>query len=191
MTATAGQITALLDEWGRGETAALERLIPLVYPELRRVAVRQLRRERADHTLQPTALVHEAYLKLVGQRRVVWQNRVQFYAIAARQMRRILVDYARAVAADKRGGVGARRISIDAAEEIPVARTPDVVGLDDALERLAAIDADQARIVELRFFGGLSVEETAHVVGRSPRTVKREWRLARAWLFDALKDRDR
>jgi len=181
-----GLITALLVDWGGGDEAALDRLMPLVYAELRRMAGRQLRRERPDHTLQPTALVHEAYLKLVDQRRVAWQNRAQFFGVAAQLMRRILVDHARARMAAKRGSA-APRVPLHEAGELAAAPAFDVLAIHEALERLTVIDGEQARIVELRFFGGLSVDETAEVLGRSPRTVKREWRLARAWLFDSLR----
>jgi RNA polymerase sigma factor (TIGR02999 family) len=182
---SAGRVTALLVEWGDGNQAALDRLMPVVYAELRRMAARHLRRERPDHTLQPTALVHEAYLKLIDQRSVQWQNRAQFFGVAAQLMRRILVDHARARGATKRGSA-MPKVTLDEAGELPAATAFDVLGVDQALNRLAAIDAEQARIVELRFFGGLSVEETAQVVHRSPRTIKREWRLARAWLHGEL-----
>ena len=183
----AADVTALLLRWSRGEPDALERLLPLVYDECRRIAGRQLGRERRGHTLDPTGLVHELYLRLVDQRRATWENRAQFYAIAARLMRRILVDHARARHAEKRGG-SATLLSLgaaaDAAEDPRVA---DVLAVDEALERLAAHDPDQLRLVELRFFAGLTVEETARVLGRSPRTVKREWRLAKAWLHRELR----
>jgi len=159
-----------------------------LYRELRRVALRQLRRERGDHTLVPTALVHELYLRLVDQRKMTWENRAQFFGLAAQLMRRILVDHARARHAGKRGDPGAR-VSLDVGvEEADNRDAPEeVLAINLALERLATLDAEQARIVELRFFGGLTVEETAHVVNRSPRTIKREWRLARAWLFRELR----
>ncbi|HKW46326.1 MAG TPA: sigma-70 family RNA polymerase sigma factor [Gemmatimonadaceae bacterium] len=182
----ASEITGLLLQWSEGDPEALGRLMPLVYRELRRLAEAQLHRENRDHTLDPTALVHELYLRLVDQRRAKWENRNQFFGIAARLMRRILVDYARARRATKRGG-SALLVSLDAAAETPNdANVEDVLAIDDALERLAAIDPDQVQIVELRFFAGLSVEETADVVERSPRTVKREWRLAKAWLSREL-----
>jgi RNA polymerase sigma factor (TIGR02999 family) len=183
-------VTALLIDWSRGDQAALERLMPLIYDECRRVASRQLHREARDHTLDPTALVHEAYLRLVDQRRATWENRAQFFGVVGQLMRRILVDHARAKHADKRGG-GAVLVSLDvAAEQSDDPNVADVLAIDDALERLAARDADQVRIIELRFFAGLTVEETAHVLGRSPRTVKREWSLAKAWLYRELQ-RDR
>jgi RNA polymerase sigma factor (TIGR02999 family) len=167
-------------------------LLPLIYGELRRIASNQLRRERADHTLVPTALVHELYLRLVDQSRSTWENRAHFFGLAAQLMRRILVDHARAQHAEKRGG-SVTRVSLEdaLAANQPEPRAPgqeaDVLAIDEALERLTTIDQDQARIVELRFFAGLSVDETAHVLKRSPRTIKREWRLARAWLYRALR----
>jgi RNA polymerase sigma factor (TIGR02999 family) len=181
-----GAITALLLDWSHGDPEALEKLVPLVYAELRRLAERSLRRERAAHTLQPTAVVHEAFLKLVDQQRVEWKSRAHFFAIAAQAMRRLLVDHARARNAEKRGGF-ATRVALEDA----VAATPpvdvDLLALDEALDRLGSLDAGQARVVELRFFGGLTVEETAEVVGSSAATVKRDWQSARAWLFRELK----
>lgn len=181
-------LTQLLVRWSQGDAAALEQLLPVVYRELRRIAARQLRRERVDHTLVPTALVHEVYLRLIDQRRVAWENRAHFFGLAAQLMRRILVDHARAHHAAKRGDAAAR-VSLDVAleEAHHPAGPEDVLAVDLALERLAKLDPEQARIVELRFFAGLTVEETAHVVNRSPRTIKREWRLARAWLFRELR----
>jgi RNA polymerase sigma factor (TIGR02999 family) len=177
----------LLLRWSQGDSEALERLLPLVYDECRRMAARQLQRERSAHTLSPTALVHELYLRLVDQRRATWENRAQFFGIAARLMRRILVDYARARLAKKRDG-GHTLVSLDAALDATDApRVVDVLAIDEALERLGRLDPDQQRLVELRFFAGLTVEETAHVLGRSPRTVKREWQLAKAWLFRELR----
>ena len=174
-------VTSLLLSWGRGDPDAIERLAPLVYGELRRLARRELRGERAAHTLQPTALVHEAYLRLVGQRGVSWQNRAHFFAVASRVMRRILVDHARSRNAAKRGS-GGRTVCLAEAGPLGQQRPADLIALDDALTGLAAIDPRQSRIVELRFFGGLTVEEAAHVTGLSPRTIKREWRMAKAWL---------
>jgi RNA polymerase sigma factor (TIGR02999 family) len=186
----ASDVTGLLVRWSEGDQQALEQVLPLVYGELRRIASNQLRRERKDHTLAPTALVNELYLRLVDQRRTSWQNRAHFFGLAAQLMRRILVDHARARSAEKRGG-GVARISLEEVQDgdaLPDdSGVADVLAIDDALGRLASIDADQARIVELRFFGGLNVDEIAAVVGRSPRTVKREWRLARAWLYRALR----
>jgi len=178
-------VTGLLVDWGHGDPAALERMLPLVYSHLRALARRQLRRERAGHTLQPTALVNELYLRLVDQRRATWDNRAQFFAVAAQMMRRILVDHARAQVAAKRGG-SSPRLSLDEVPEVESQPAFEVLDVDQALTRLAELDPDQARIVELRFFSGLTVEETAHVLGRSPRTIKREWRLAKAWLYQRL-----
>ena len=179
----ADEITRLLIRWSEGDTDALEQLLPLVYEQCRAIATRQLRHERVDHTLQPTALVHELYLRLVNQNHASWQNRAHFFAVAAQLMRRTLVDYARARRTSKRGGsvvfVSLSGAAENAQEEQHIA---DVLAIDEALSRLARIDPDQVRIVELRYFAGLTVEETALVVQRSPRTVKREWRLAKAWL---------
>jgi RNA polymerase sigma-70 factor, ECF subfamily len=170
----------------RGDRPSLEALLPLVYDELRRLAAHYLRGERPGQTLQPTALVHEAYLRLLKDRPDRWQNRAHFCAIAAHSMRQILIDRARARDAQKRGG-GAPRVTFD--ESLPVTAPDgqvDLIALDAALERLAALDADQARIVELRYFGGLTIEETADAMGISPATVKRHWALARAWLAREL-----
>lgn len=180
-------VSRLLARWSEGDAGARDALLPLVYDELRRIAGRQLRRERREHTLAPTALVHEVYLRLVGQSRATWLNRAQFFGVAAQLMRRILVDHARAHNAARRGG----SVTVVALEEAEVAGVAapvvDVLAVDSALTRLAALDADQARLVELRFFAGLTLEEIAPLVGRSERTLKREWRLARAWLFRALR----
>jgi RNA polymerase sigma factor (TIGR02999 family) len=174
-------VTALLTDWSRGDASALERLLPLVYDELRRVAVRQLRGERLDHTLQPTALVHEVYLRLIDQRQVEWHDRAHFLGVAAKTMRRILVDHARRRRAQKRGS-GVYCVSIDDANEL--AATPDVplLALDDALARLEVVDPALVKIVELRAFGGLTIEEAAHVLKVSASTAKRDWRTAKAWL---------
>ena len=174
-------VTALLDEWNRGNENALGELLPLVYAELRRVAARQLRRERASHTLQPTALVHEAYLRLTDQRQVDWKHRAHFYGVAAQIMRRILVDHARRRAASKRGD-GLPCVSIDDAAEVAAASEMPIAALDAALDRLEKMDTELARVVELRAFGGLSIEEAAHALNVSPSTVKRDWRTAKAWL---------
>jgi RNA polymerase sigma factor (TIGR02999 family) len=175
-------ITQLLIDWGKGDQAALEKLMPLVYSELRRLAGNYLRRERAGHTLQPTALVNEAYLKLIDQRNAKWQNRAQFFGISAQLMRRILVDHARQRQAAKRGGSGQQRLSITSAQALVKQPEVDLLALNEALEELAEMDPQQGRIVELKFFGGLSIEETAEVLGISHATVERDWKLARAWL---------
>jgi RNA polymerase sigma-70 factor (ECF subfamily) len=182
---TTGEITQLLDQLSDGRPQAFEELLPVVYSELRRQAGRYLRRERANHTLQPTALVHEAYLRLVDQRNVRWQNRAHFFAIAAQAMRRILVDHARAQARVKRGGPKAQ-VTLDDAMLAAEQQSIDTIALDQALQRLAALDERQSRIVELRFFGGLSVEEVAEVMKISPATIKREWSMAKAWLYSEL-----
>ncbi len=182
MTAPSPQeVTHLLKAWSQGDRAALDQLMPLVYSELHRIAHRHLGRERLGHTLQPTALVNEAYLRLIDQKGVQWQNRAHFFAVAARLMRRILVDYARARQCAKRGG-GVARVRLEEAAELAEEGAAEVVALDDALSSLAALDERKSRIVELRFFGGLSIEETAEVLKVSPGTVMREWTLAKAWL---------
>lgn len=184
--ASATELTALLIRWSEGDSAALQRLMPLVYEECHRIASLQLRRERPEHTLEPTALVHELYLRLIDQSRTDWKNRAHFFGIAAQLMRRVLVDYARARNAAKRDS-SRMLMSVDAENDLgDDSRIAGLLAVDDALQRLAARDPEQQRIVELRFFAGLTVEEIAHVVGRSPRTVKREWRLAKAWLFREL-----
>ncbi len=175
-------ITQLLVDWSKGDQAALEKLMPLVYSELRKLAGNYLRRERQGHTLQPTALVNEAYLKLIDQRNAKWQNRAQFFGVAAQLMRRILVDHARAHQAAKRGGSDQERLSITSAERIVKQPEVDLLALHEALEELATLDAQQERIVELRFFGGLSIEETAEVLAIGHATVERDWKMARAWL---------
>jgi RNA polymerase sigma factor (TIGR02999 family) len=174
-------ITQLLIRWKDGDQAALEKLMPLVYEELRRLAGNYLRRERQGHTLQPTALVNEAYFRLVDQN-ANWQNRAQFYGIAAQLMRRILVDHARSKHAEKRGGSEQQRLSITSAKGLSAKPDLDVLALHEALEELATLDPQQARIVELKFFGGLSIEETAEVLGVGHATVERDWKMARAWL---------
>jgi len=175
------KITQLLIDWNNGRNGALQDLLTLVYGELRRLAAQRLRLERPDHTLQPTALVHEVYIRLVDQRRVRWQNRAHFYGVAAHVMRRILVDRARARKADKRGA-GWERVTLVDDKTPGSTRDVDVLALDDALTRLATLDPQQERIVELRYFGGLTLDETAEVIGISTATVKREWAIARAWL---------
>lgn len=177
-------MTGLLLEWSGGNASALDRLMPAVYGELHRVAGRYLRRERRDHTLQPTALVNEAYLRLIDQRRIQWQNRAQFFGIAAQLMRRVLVDHARRRTAAKRGG--GRTQQLDSSIALTSARDVTVIALDEALTRLSGLDPIQGRVVEMRSFGGLTIDETAEVLGVSTDTVKREWRLARAWLYREL-----
>jgi len=174
-------VTELLVRWRDGDREALDTLMPLVYAELRRLAQHYLRRERSDHTLQSTALVHEAYLRLAGQNPPQWQNRAHFFGIAANIMRQILVEHARAQNAAKRGG-GACKITLDAALDSQQKANVDVISLDGALDRLSELDPQQSRIVELRFFAGLTIEDTAEVIGVSPATVKRDWTSARAWL---------
>lgn len=189
MSEEAGAVTQLLVDWSNGDQNALEQLTPLVYDELRRLAGRYLRKERPDHTLQSTELVHEAYMRMVDQRKVRWQNRAHFFAIAAQMIRRILVDHARNRQALKRG---AAQYKIPL-EDIDAAAAPrndiDLVALDEALEGLAALDPQQSRIVELRFFTGLSVDETAEALRVSPATVKRDWTTAKAWLFREMSGR--
>ena len=174
-------VTELLIGWSKGDKEALDSLVPLVYDELRRQASRYLRHERVGHTLQTTALIHEAYLRLVDQKNVHWQNRAHFFGIAAQLMRRILVDHARTKKRAKRGGSNIR-VSFNDATQMAQGQDLDIVALDEALERLAEIDEQQSRIVELRFFSGLTVDETAEVLGISPATVKRDWSMAKAWL---------
>jgi len=185
MRSPSHQVTQLLMAWSHGDQDALAHLMPLIYNEVRQLAARALRHERPAHTLQATALVHEAYLRLVDQSQVQWQNRAHFFGIAAQMMRRILVDHARRQHAAKRGGQQ-RRLSLDEAVEASAERTADVLELDEALTSLAKLDARHSRIVELRVFGGLTIDEVAEVLHLSPATVKREWSLARAWLYRAL-----
>jgi RNA polymerase sigma factor (TIGR02999 family) len=187
MSASNHEVTDLLRAWSDGDPSARDRLMPLVYDELRRRAAARLRRERAE-TLQPTALVHEAYLRLVEQRRPDWKNRLQFFGVASEIMRRILVDRARARRADKRSGRW-RRVTLDPALAAAAARDVDVLDLDAALRELAAFDPRKSRIAELRFFGGLSLRETGESLGLSLATVERDWQVAKAWLFKALSDR--
>lgn len=176
------EITQLLLKWSGGDGSALDQLVPMLYPELRRIARRYMGRENPEHTLQTSALINEAYLRLVNQQSVQWQDRSHFFAVASQVMRRILVDHARRYSYKKRGG-GAARISLDE-NAVPVeARAAELLTLDDALEQLGKLDERKLRVVELRFFGGLTVEETADVLKVSPITVKREWRAARAWLL--------
>lgn len=181
-------VTELLLAWSDGKREALDRLLPLVYRELRRLAASYLGRERAGHTLQPTALVNEAYLRLVDQKRVEWKSRSHFFGISAQMMRRILIDYARAHQSDKRGG-DRLRVTLDSSLEVAgEGRDVDLIALDAALDELARMDPRQAKLVELRFFVGLTLEETAEVLEVAPITVRREWNLAKAWLFRRLRD---
>ena len=183
---TDDDVTRLLGEASRGQRDALDRLYPLVYDELKRLAQSRLEHERPDHTLQATALVHEAYIKMIDQTRVEWQNRSHFFAIAAQAIRRILVDYARHRGRQKRGG-GAKKLSIDDIMNLPdQAPSTDLVALDEAIARLAQDDPDKAKVVEMRFFGGLTTDETAAVMGVSSRTIERHWEYSRAWLYRAL-----
>ena len=177
----------MLKQWSRGDRDALDRVLPFLYEELRKIAARQLRHESPADSVDPTDLVHALYLQLVAQQRATWLNRSQFFAVAATMMRRILVDHARTRLADKRGGTSIT-ISLTSLADAPAARGPvsDVLSIDRALERLAQRDPEHARIVEMRFFAGLSIEETAAALGRSPATVKRTWRLIRAWLYREL-----
>ena len=182
---SSSSVTALLGDWSRGNQSALNQLLPLVYAQLRRIAIRHLRGERAGHTLQPTALVHEVYMRLVDQRDVDWRDRAHFFGVAAQVMRRILVDHARRRNASKRGD-GHPRVSIDEALEEAGPDGIPILALDQALDRLAALDDGLARIVELRAFGGMTIEEAACVLKVSPSTAKREWRTAKAWLTREL-----
>ncbi len=179
------EVTQLLQAWNAGDRAALEQLIPLVNAELHRLAAHYMRRQAPDHVLQATALVNEAWLKLIDWQAVTWQSRAHFFGVAAQLMRRILVDEARRQHADKHGG-NALRVSMSEVEMLAQRKSHDLLALDDALQTLAQFDERRSRIVELRFFGGLSVEETAEVLSVSPRTVAREWRLAQAWLYREL-----
>ena len=180
-------VTRLLREWGQGDANVASELFPIVYAELRRLARRYMRHERPDHTLQSTALIHEAYLRLVNQKGAEWQNRTQFFAVAAQMMRRILVDYARSRAYQKRGGA-LTNVPVDVEQNAVIApeRGPELVALDLALERLAAFDARKAKVVELRYFGGLEAQEIADVLGVSAVTVTRDWKMAKAWLRQEL-----
>lgn len=184
-TPSAPDIPQLLTAWSNGDVDALNQLMPLVYDELHQMAHRYLRRERVDHTLQTTALVNEAYLKMVGQRELQWQNRAHFFAVAANVMRQILVDYARAQHRIRRGGA-AQQVSLDEALLVSNGRAAELLLLDDALHSLAKFDARKSRIAELRYFGGLSVEETAAVLQISAVTVMREWRVTKAWLLQEM-----
>ena len=184
--ASSGEVTELLRAWSDGDRIALDRLMPLIVGELRRRAGDYLRRERSDHTLQPTALVNEVYLRLVDQRRMRWRDRAHFFAMAAKLMRRVLVDHARLRRAEKRGGDWAERIAFDEERDSAITAGVDLIALDDALNTLATLDERQGRIVELRFFAGLTIPETAEVLGVAEPTVTRAWRNARAWLMREL-----
>jgi RNA polymerase sigma-70 factor (ECF subfamily) len=182
-----GNLTELLHDWREGDKAALDRLTPLVYDELRRIAHRYVQREREGHTLQTTALVNEAYLRLAGQQKVDWQNRAHFFGVTAQMMRHILIDHARRRRYAKHGG-DIQQVRIDEASVMTEQRAADLIALDEALDELAKLDPRKSRVVELRYFGGLSLEETAEVVDISLMTVRRDWRAAKAWLFRRMKD---
>lgn len=183
------EVTQILLDWSNGDKAALDRLMPVVYSELRRLANRYMRRERPGQTLQTTALVHEAYVRLVDYKNMRWQDRAHFYAVAAQVMRRILVDRARARNAAKRGDA-ARRVSLAEADAVSNEQAADILDLDQALKELEELDPRKSQIIELRFFGGLNIDETAEVLGISPTTVQREWRSARAWLYKAIAEKN-
>ena len=187
MTAPSSEITGLLVDWSNGDRDALEKLLPLVETELRRLAHSYMRRENPDHTLQTTALVNEAYLKLVDQNKTRWQNRAHFFGIAARIMRRILLNYARDQHRAKRGGK-AIQVSLSDASVVSLERTEELLALDEALQRLALVDERKSQVVELRYFGGLDVEETAEVLHVSPITVMRDWKFAKAWLLREIQN---
>ena len=184
-TVSPQDITQLLSDWSKGDRSALNKLAPLVHTELRRIARRQMNQERVGHTLQATALVNEAYLKLAGQKEFQWQDRAHFYAVCAQVMRHILIDHARSHARDKRGG-GAVQVSLDEAALVAEETVVDFIALDDALRALEAFDSQKSKIVELRYFAGLGIEETAEVLSISPTTVRREWRRAKAWLYRSI-----
>jgi RNA polymerase sigma factor (TIGR02999 family) len=189
MASSPGTISRLLVEWRDGDKTALDRLVPLVYRELRRLAGYYMRRQRGDHTLQTSALINEAYLRLIDHKHMRWENRAHFYAVAAQAMRRILVDHARSRGYAKRGG-GALKVSFDEAVIGAEERAEELIALDDALKDLGAIDPRKSQVVELRYFGGLSVDETAEVLGISAVTVMREWRSAKGWLLGAISKRE-
>jgi len=188
-TTSTSLITQRLVAWSDGDPQALEGLMQLVYKELRRLANHYLRSERPDHTLQPTALVHEAYIRLVGQNQVRWQNRAHFFGVAAQMMRRVLVDHARANCRAKRGGA-AQKLSFDETINLYQRQDKQIVELDESLTRLREIDSRKSEVVELRYFGGMSVEETAEILGVSVNTVMRDWNMAKAWLYQELKKND-
>lgn len=186
METSTGEVTLLLKQIATGNQDAMQRLVPLVYGELHRLAAYYMRAERKDHTLQPTALVHEAYLRLVDRREADWQNKAHFFGVAAQVMRRILTDHARHHCRIKRGGVHQRKLTLDDVMLFSEGRSDDLLAVDESLERLAKFDFRQSRVVELRVFGGLTVDEVAIVLQVSPKTVKRDWTMARAWLFGDL-----
>ena len=188
MQPSPADVTSLLNELAAGDQEAAAKLVPLVYEELHRLAACRLRHERPDHTLQATALVHEAYMKLVAQRDAKWQNRAQFFAVASQVMRRILVDYARGQQRIRRGGKQ-QKVSLENALLVSPDRTEELLAVNESLSRLEKLDFRQGRIVELRYFGGLTVDEAAEILGVSSKTVKREWKIAKAWLYGDLKER--
>ena len=181
------EVTRLLADWGKGDSSALHKLLPLVHGELRKIARRQMSHERPGHTLQATALINEAYLKLLGQERYEWQNRAHFFAVCAQIMRHILIDHARAHTREKRGG-GAIQVSLDNVAVIAGEKAEQLLALDEALDSLQRLDPQKAKIVELRYFGGLSIEEAAEVLNISPRTVRREWQRSKAWLYRMISE---
>jgi RNA polymerase sigma factor (TIGR02999 family) len=185
MASSPQEVTQLLIDWSNGDQAALDKLMPLVYDELRRMAKRYMSRQTPGHTLQTTALINEAFIKLVGQQEMQWQNRSHFFGVAAQAMRHILVDYARSRKYEKRGG-GAQKVSLDEALMVSDERAAEIVALDDALKELAKVDLRKCQVVEMRYFGGLSVEETAEALNVSPVTVMRDWSMAKAWLHREL-----
>jgi RNA polymerase sigma-70 factor, ECF subfamily len=187
MIVSTPSLTELLSDWQQGDRTALSKLTPLVYDELRRIAHRYVQRERNGHTLETTALVNEAYLRLAGQKKIEWQNRAHFFAVTAQVMRHILIDHARRRQYAKHGA-GARQVSLAEAETMSQERAAELVALDEALDELAKLDARKSRVVELRYFGGLGLEETADVLNISVMTVRRDWRAAKAWLFRRMKD---
>ena len=188
MDASGADVTTLLNRLADGDQEAAAQLVPLIYEELRRSAVRRLRHERPGHTLQATALVHEVYLKLAGRRNAKWQNRVQFFSVASQLMRLVLLEYARSQQSVKRGG-GQKKVSLDEVVLIAPDRTDELLAVHESLSRLEKLDSRQGRIVELRYFGGLTLDETAEVLRVSPKTVMREWNFAKAWLYGELKER--
>ena len=188
MDVSGADVTTLLNRLADGDQEAAAQLVPLIYEELRRLAAQRLQHERPGHTLQATALVHEVYLKLAGQQSAKWQNRVQFFAVASQLMRRVLVDYARTQQRVRRGG-GQKKVSLDEVVLIAPDRTDELLAVHESLSRLEKLDARQGRIVELRYFGGLTLDETAEVLHVSPKTVMREWNFAKAWLYGELKER--